>query len=99
MGPLLERAREAGVRGGIAVGAGSGIGPNGVAVAAAEDHPGVWASVGMHPHDAAQWDPLAEQAVDGWLRHERVVAVGECGLDYWYEHSPRPEQEACLRAQ
>jgi TatD DNase family protein len=98
-GEILARAREAGVSGLIAIGAGYGIGPNGMAVALAESCPGVWAAVGLHPHDASQWDAIAEQAVGGWIAHERVVAVGECGLDYWYEHSPRDAQQTCLRAQ
>jgi len=98
-GALLERARESGVVGVIAVGAGYGVGPNGAAVALAEQHPDVWASAGVHPHDAKEWDALAAQAIDGWLAHSRVVAVGECGLDYWYEYSPREAQRECLRAQ
>jgi TatD DNase family protein len=95
----LARARAAGVEGVIAVGAGYGIGPNGVAVALAEDHPDVWATVGVHPHDAADWNELARRALDGWLGHPRVVAVGECGLDYWYEHAPREAQREALAGQ
>jgi TatD DNase family protein len=96
---LLERARAAGVAGVIAVGAGYGVAANAGAVALSEEHADVWATTGVHPHDAEQWDELAERAVDGWLVHKRVVAVGECGLDYWYEHAPREAQRACLRAQ
>ena len=96
---LLGRARAAGVDGVIAVGAGYGLERNAYAVALADDHGDVWATTGMHPHDAAQWQWTAEEAIDGWLLHERVVAVGECGLDYWYEHSPREAQRHCLRAQ
>ena len=98
-GDLLDRGREAGVIAVIAVGAGYGVGPNGVAVALAEQHPDVWATAGVHPHDAQDWNEMAERAVDGWLGHGRVQAVGECGLDYWYERAPREEQRACLRAQ
>jgi len=96
---ILARAREAGVIGVVAVGAGYGIGPNGIAVSLAETHSDVWATVGVHPHDAAEWSAIAHQAIDGWLAHPRVHAVGECGLDYWYERSPRDEQRECLRAQ
>src|SRR5262245_37850678 len=98
-GEYLARARAAGVEGVIAVGAGYGVGLNGAAVALAEDHPDVWATVGVHPHDAAEWTELAERALDGWLAHARVVAVGECGLDYWYEHAPRDAQRAALAGQ
>ena len=96
---LMERARAAGVEGVIAVGAGYGVALNAAAVALAEEHPDVWATVGVHPHDAREWNELACRALDGWLGHERVQAVGECGLDYWYEHSPREEQRECLRGQ
>ncbi len=96
---ILERARKAGVNGVIAVGAGYGIGANAGAVAVAEQHPDVWATVGVHPHDALEWSELAERALEGWLLHRRVVAVGECGLDYHYDHSPRDAQQQCLADQ
>ena len=96
---ILERARRVGVEGVIAVGAGWGVSQNAYAVALADDHADVWATTGLHPHDASQWNGVAERAIDGWLNHPRVVAVGECGLDYWYEHSPRDAQRECLRAQ
>ena len=96
---LIARAREAGVQGMLAVGAGYGVGANAGAVMLADEYAGIWASVGVHPHDAAEWSPIAETALDGWLGHSRVVAVGECGLDYWYEHSPRDAQVEALRAQ
>ncbi|MBW2280559.1 MAG: TatD family hydrolase [Deltaproteobacteria bacterium] len=96
---LLDCAREAGVIGVIAVGSGYGLGANGGAVALADAHRDVWATAGVHPHDAHEWGERAGTAVDGWLGHDRVVAVGECGLDYWYEHSPREAQAECLRGQ
>jgi TatD DNase family protein len=96
---LIARARAAGVEGMIAVGAGYGVGPNAGAVMLAQDNPGVWATVGVHPHDASEWSELAATALDGWLAHPRVVAVGECGLDYFYGHSPRDAQRSALAAQ
>ena len=96
---LLERAREAGVGGVIAIGSGYGIGPNAGAVHLADRYGDVWATAGVHPHDAKEWDELSARAIEGWLAHARVVAVGECGLDYHYEHSPREAQRECLRAQ
>jgi TatD DNase family protein len=96
---ILDRARAAGVAGVIAVGAGYGVGPNAGAVALADQHPDVWAAAGVHPHDAVEWCEGAQLAIEGWLAHPRVVAVGECGLDYWYEHSPRDAQRRALRAQ
>ncbi len=63
-------------------------------------HANVWATVGLHPHDAVQgWDwvqPLAEQpGVSG----ARIVGIGECGLDYHYDHSPRELQRESFAAQ
>jgi TatD DNase family protein len=94
---VLRRAREAGLVGVVAVGAGYGADGQRGAVQLAERHPDVWATAGVHPHDASTWCEEAERSVDGWLDHERVVAVGECGLDYWYENSPREQQRECLR--
>ncbi len=66
------------------------------AIAAARSHPGrVWATVGLHPHEARLGlDGLAELLDD-----PAVVAVGECGLDYFYEHSPRDAQQEAFAAQ
>ncbi len=96
---LVQRGRDVGVEGIIAVCAGYGVGNNAGAVALACEQRGVWATTGVHPHDASEWNDLALQALDGWSAHERVVAVGECGLDYWYENSPREAQRDCLRGQ
>ena len=89
---VLERAFAAGIERLIAIGAGYGVAHNAAAVALAAADPRVYATVGVHPHDAAQLDDAGSKAVRGWLAAPRVVAVGECGLDYWYEHSPRAVQ-------
>jgi TatD DNase family protein len=89
---VLERAAAAGVERMIAIGAGYGVAHNADAVALAAAEPRVYAAVGVHPHDAAALDEAARKSVRGWLAAPRVVAVGECGLDYWYEHSPRAVQ-------
>jgi TatD DNase family protein len=68
-----------------------------LAVAAASRHPDVYATVGLHPHEASHGvDTLAEL-----LEHPdpNVVGVGECGLDYYYEHSPREAQRLAFSAQ
>ena len=89
---VLARAAAAGVERMIAIGAGYGVAHNAAAVALAAAEPRVYAAVGVHPHDAAQLDDAGRASVRGWLAAPRVVAVGECGLDYWYEHSPRKVQ-------
>jgi len=62
------------------------------AVALAASRSDVWASVGVHPHDAASFDSELESTLEELLLHPRVVAVGEVGLDYHYDHSPRARQ-------
>ena len=62
---------------------------------------GCWATVGLHPHEATHGLEGVRAVLDGALEddHEAVVAVGECGLDYHYDHSPRPVQRAMFEAQ
>jgi len=87
---VIERAREAGV---IAiVNVGTSLASSRAAVALAERHDFIYATVGVHPHDAKMVTPevLAELRV--LARHPRVVAIGEIGLDYYRDLSPRPVQ-------
>jgi len=87
---VVERAREAGVVALIDVGTSHEVSRQ--AVAAARSLPGVRATVGLHPHDATDGCAgLADLVRDG-LTDGAVVAVGECGLDYHYDHSPRDTQ-------
>lgn len=88
---VLVRAREAGVERLITVGVG-GKGPLCEALALSETHPNVWATAGIHPHDAASLDDELEQLLKQALERPRVVALGEVGLDYHYDHSPRLRQ-------
>ena len=62
-----------------------------------ERHPWLDAAVGVHPHDAAQVDDAAWSEIAGWATDERVVAIGEPGLDYDRVFSPIPDQIANLR--
>jgi TatD DNase family protein len=91
---VLARGWAAGVDALIAIGAGYGVDANAGAVALAAADPRVFAAVGVHPHDARLLDDAGRGRLREWLAAPRVVAVGECGLDYWYEHSPRAEQRA-----
>ncbi len=65
------------------------------AIAVAADHADVWATVGLHPHDAIQGVATIADLLD----QPRVVAVGEAGLDYFYEHSPRDVQRQAFAEQ
>jgi TatD DNase family protein len=90
---VLERARAAGVSGFLCVGVG-GLSQAEQALAVAERHPDVFASAGVHPHDAARDTALDFSAL--WA-HPRLLAVGEVGLDYHYDHSPRATQAEVFR--
>lgn len=97
LGAVLARAREAGVEAVITVGTDPADSRAAVELAAATE--GVWATVGVHPHDAgslteAVLDDLAELA-----RRPKVVAWGEIGLDYYRDRSPRDAQRRWFRAQ
>jgi TatD DNase family protein len=63
----------------------------------AEAYPQVWCSVGVHPHEAAVEEGATEARLVELARHPKVVGIGETGLDYYYEHSPRPEQRQVFR--
>jgi TatD DNase family protein len=62
-------------------------------------HPDVWCALGVHPHEASTWRVGDERRLAELLADPRAVAVGECGLDFFYDHSPREVQERALRAQ
>jgi len=92
----LSRARSAGVTGFVCVGVGS-LEQTRSAIAIAQRRPDVWATVGVHPHDAASFDASLEAALVACAAEPRVVAIGEIGLDFHYDHSPREQQAAVLR--
>jgi TatD DNase family protein len=64
----------------------------------AEANPDIWASVGIHPHEAATQPETDTAALVEMARHPKVVGIGETGLDFFYDHSPRDRQEASFRA-
>ena len=62
-------------------------------------HPDVWCALGVHPHDAATWQSGDRERLRALLADPKAVAVGECGLDFYYDHSPRDVQLRVLREQ
>ena len=93
----LARAREAGVGGFVVIGVGTDLAPARAAVALAKrmnDRAG--AAVGVHPHDAVTLDDAAYAELAALTAEPEVVAVGEIGLDYHYDHSPRDAQRAAF---
>jgi TatD DNase family protein len=94
---VLGRAREAGVRRMVTIGTDGET--SRAAVAIAERDPDVWAAVGLHPHDAAGGDDALFAELERLAASPRVVAIGEMGLDFFRNLSPRPAQEAAFRRQ
>jgi TatD DNase family protein len=86
---VLERARQTGVRTIVAIGSGTGPGSLDCGIQLAAQHEFIYATIGIHPHEAklatdADFDELARLA-----NQPKVIAWGEIGLDYFYDHSPR----------
>jgi TatD DNase family protein len=89
---VIARARAAGVEKIIAVGGAGDMSSNTAAVALAGSFAGVYATVGMHPHDAKDVSAQELQTLRELSADPKVVAIGETGLDYYYNHSPHDVQ-------
>lgn len=89
---VIERARQAGVEKIIAVGGAGDISSNVDAIVLADAYPNIYATVGMHPHDAKDVSEEDLAKLKELALQAKVVAVGETGLDYYYDHSPRDVQ-------
>ena len=94
---VLARARAAGV--GAAIVIGYDLASSAAAVALAEREADLFATVGLHPHEAGSWSDAIATSLRRWASHPRVVAIGECGLDFYRDHAPRPAQEHAFREQ
>ena len=89
----LSRARAAGVNTFVVIGTDAPTCD--AAIKIAQSQTDVWATVGLHPHDAVQ----GVETIIPFIDNDRVVGIGECGLDYYYEHSPREVQRAVFAEQ
>lgn len=96
---MLARAQSAGVGTLLAIGNGPEIEKLGAAVPYAEAHDWIYAAIGIHPHEARHATPAHYAELDRLARHPRVIAWGEIGLDYHYDHSPRDIQSQVFRHQ
>ncbi|MGH9718221.1 MAG: TatD family hydrolase [Candidatus Acidiferrales bacterium] len=97
---MLDRARAAGVETLLAIGSGTSPAERlDAAIPFAEQHDWIYATVGIHPHDAAAATDEHFARLDELGRHPRVIAWGEMGLDYYYDHSPREVQQQVFRRQ
>lgn len=92
---VLARARAAGVGGFLSISTRQREWDQ--VIATAEREADVWASVGIHPHEADGHADLGESALFAATEHNRVIAIGETGLDYYYDHSDREMQQALFR--
>jgi TatD DNase family protein len=92
---VFARAKDAGVTTMLAIGNGDGPGTNtfDCAIKLSERYDGVYATVGIHPHEAALATQADFQQLVALSRHPKVIAWGEIGLDYYYDHSPRDVQQ------
>jgi TatD DNase family protein len=93
---VLARARTAGVAGMLTIG--TRLDQFERVRAIAERHDNIWCSVGVHPHEAKEEGQRTPDRLIEATRHPKVVGIGETGLDFFYEHSPRAEQAESFRA-
>jgi TatD DNase family protein len=94
---VLRRAWDAGVAHVVVIGESPAASDR--ALALAEGDSRLSATAGVHPHDASTWSPESAEWLRQRLRHPRIAAAGEMGLDYHYDHSPREVQRAAFEAQ
>jgi TatD DNase family protein len=96
---ILQRAQDAGIETILAIGSGTGPGSLDCAIQLADQHDFIYATIGIHPHEAklassADFEEMAQLA-----KRPKVIAWGEIGLDYFYDHSPRDVQQRVFLAQ
>lgn len=96
---MLGRARVAGVTTLLAIGTGPGPEKLDSAIPFAERHDWIYATVGIHPHEAKEVRPSHLAELEKLAQHPKVIAWGEIGVDYFYDHSPREAQQRVFREQ
>jgi TatD DNase family protein len=96
---VLQRAREAGLERILAIGSGTGPGTFDCAIKIADQHDWIFASLGIHPHEAKLAGEADYAEMEQLARHPKIIAWGEIGLDYFYDHSPRDVQQQVFRRQ
>jgi len=96
---VLQRAWDGGVRRILTIGNGTGPDDMGCGIPIAEAHDWIFTSVGIHPHDASKVEDRHYELLRSLSRHPRVVGIGETGLDYYYDNSPRHVQREVFRRQ
>jgi TatD DNase family protein len=89
---VLQRAWDTGVRKILTIGNGNGPDQMGCGIPISEAHDWIYTSVGVHPHDASKVEERHYALMENLSKHPRVLAIGETGLDYYYDNSPRDVQ-------
>ncbi len=93
----MQRAREAGVSGFVCIGSGRSLEEVTNAEKLASTHENMWAAIAIHPHDAAAMSDSDFNAIAELARtSKKIVCIGETGLDYYYDHSPRDMQKTVM---
>src|ERR1700704_326829 len=90
---MLARARDTGVETIVAIGSGTGPGSLDCGIALAAEHEFIYATIGIHPHEAELATDADFQELERLANRPKVIAWGEIGLDYFYNHSPRDVQK------
>src|SRR5271163_603631 len=102
---VLARAKQNGIEAYLVIGNGDGPDTADCGIRLAEkydgkpEYPRIWASLGIHPHEASLANEAADSKMLEWARHPKVIAWGEIGLDYFYDQSPREIQQTVFRQQ
>ena len=94
---LIQRAWDSGVRRILTIGNGTGPEDMGCGIPVAEAYPWVFTTVGIHPHDASKVEERHFALMEQLAKHPKVLAIGETGLDYHYDNSPRDVQREVFR--
>jgi TatD DNase family protein len=90
---VISRAREAGVETIVAIGIGDGPESVDCGIKLADQYPFIYATIGIHPHEAKLATDAVFERMEKLARHPKVIGWGEIGLDYFYDHSPRETQK------
>jgi TatD DNase family protein len=96
---MLARAQDVGVERIVAIGSGTGPGSLDCGIQLAEQNESIYATIGIHPHEAKLATKADFQELENLAKHAKVIAWGEIGLDYFYDHSPRELQQQVFLTQ
>lgn len=88
---LVNRAKSAGV--GAMLNAGNNVAELDKQLELSEHYPFIWTAVGVHPHNAEEYQDINKDELVKLSKHKKIVAIGECGLDYYYDYSPKEIQK------